>query len=155
VLTFRKNLLLPSSRWRVNCAYPRRQCSQHFATPIWRTSNLITAKPKIYYFHNDITEVLYNAWPKSVAARSKACACSRSLAGIAVSNPAWGMNICLRINVVCHQGKGSVTGRSPVHRSPTKGVCVCVIRCNNNITPKMKRHRRREWVRKTIPSFQY
>jgi hypothetical protein len=103
--------------------------SQKSVLTAFRHTNLKDVKfhyyqPKIYYFHNDITEVLYNAWPKTVAARSKACVCSRSLPGIAVSNPAGGMNICLRMNVVCHQGEFPVTGRSPVQRSPTEDVCV-------------------------------
>ena len=33
--------------------------------------------------------------PVPVAARSKASVCGRSLAGIAGSNPAWGMDVCL------------------------------------------------------------
>jgi len=34
-------------------------------------------------------------WPIPVAVRSKAYACGRSIAGIAVSNPSKGMDVCL------------------------------------------------------------
>jgi len=33
-------------------------------------------------------------YPRRVTARSKACFCGRSLAGIASSNPAGGMDVC-------------------------------------------------------------
>jgi hypothetical protein len=39
-------------------------------------------------------------WPIPVAARSKAWDCGRSLAGIAGSNPAGGMDICV-LCVLC------------------------------------------------------
>ena len=35
------------------------------------------------------------AWPIPVAARSKACVCGRSRAGIVGSNPAWSIDVCL------------------------------------------------------------
>jgi len=64
-----------------------------------------------------------------MAARSKACVCGRSLAGIKGSIPAGGMNACLLLNVVCWQVGASATGRSLVQRSPTEwvwmSVCVC------------------------------
>jgi hypothetical protein len=50
----------------------------------------------------------------------------RSLAGIAVSNPAGGVDVCFK--VVCCQVEGSAKGRSFVQRSPTDcGVSLCVI----------------------------
>jgi hypothetical protein len=45
-----------------------------------------------------------------VAARSKAWSCGRSLAGIAVSNPAGGMDILSLVSVVCYQIEVSATG---------------------------------------------
>ena len=42
------------------------------------------------------TALVYNMYLYcNVAARSKACVCDRSLAGIACSNPTGGMNVCL------------------------------------------------------------
>ena len=38
---------------------------------------------------------IYNTGKIPVAALSKACVCGRSLAGIASSNPAGGMDVCL------------------------------------------------------------
>jgi hypothetical protein len=59
--------------------------------------------------------------PIPVAARSKAWVCGRSLAGIAVSNPAGGMDVCLSlVHVVCCQVKVSASGWSLVRRSPTE-----------------------------------
>ena len=58
-----------------------------------------------------------------MAARSKAWVCGRSLAGIAGSNPARGMNVCV-LRVLCVvEVAGSATGRSLVQRSPTERVC--------------------------------
>jgi hypothetical protein len=34
-------------------------------------------------------------WPISAAVRSKACVCGRSVVGVAGSNPAWGMDVCI------------------------------------------------------------
>jgi hypothetical protein len=66
-----------------------------------------------------------------VAARSKAWDCCRVLAGIADSNPAGGMDVCLLLSVVCCQVEVSATGRSLVQSSPAKrGVCVCVSECD-------------------------
>jgi len=48
-----------------------------------------------------------------VAARTKACVCSRSLAGIVGSNPAGGMDVCCKVEV-------SATSRSLVQRIPTE-----------------------------------
>ena len=56
--------------------------------------------------------------PIAVTLRSKAWVCGRLLAGIAGSNPARGMNVCLFI-VVCFQVDVSVTSRSLVQRSLT------------------------------------
>jgi hypothetical protein len=62
--------------------------------------------------------------PIPVAARSKAWICGRSLAEIAVSNPAgaW-MSV---VNVLCCQVEVSARDRSLVQRSPTECACVCV-----------------------------
>jgi hypothetical protein len=58
-----------------------------------------------------------------VAARSKAWICGRSLAAIAGSNPAGGMDVCC---VLWCQVEVSARGRSLVQRSPTeRGVYEC------------------------------
>jgi hypothetical protein len=65
-----------------------------------------------------------------VAVWSKACVCGRSLAGVAGSIPAGGLDVCRLLSVVCCQVEVSVTGRSLVQRSPTVcglSVCVCEI----------------------------
>ena len=49
-------------------------------------------------------------------ARSKAWVCGRWPSGIAVSNPAWGMDFCL-LGVLCIV---FASGRSRVQRSPTE-----------------------------------
>jgi hypothetical protein len=49
----------------------------------------------------------------------------RPLAGIAGSNPAGKMDVCL-LKVFCCQVEISATGRSLVQRRPTECVCVCV-----------------------------
>jgi hypothetical protein len=55
-----------------------------------------------------------------VAARSKAQVCGRSLAGIAVSNPA-GVHGCLSVvRIVGCQVEVSVSGSLPVERGPTE-----------------------------------
>jgi hypothetical protein len=68
--------------------------------------------------------------PISVAARSNAWVCVRSLAGIAGSNSAGGMFVL--VNVLRCQVEVSVTDRSLVQRSPTEYVSFSVIRCNSN-----------------------
>jgi len=45
----------------------------------------------------------------SVAARSKAWVCCRSLSKIVGSNPAGGKNVCL-VSIVCYQVEVSATG---------------------------------------------
>ena len=50
-----------------------------------------------------------SGWPIPVAARSKAWVCDRPLAGIADSNPAFGMDVSLA-NVVCCQVEVSAAG---------------------------------------------
>ena len=69
---------------------------------------------------------------------SKAWVCDRSLAGIAVSNPAGGGHGCLSlVSVVCCQVEVSVTGRSLVQRGPAEcgvSVCVCDLKNLNNET---------------------
>ena len=43
-----------------------------------------------------------NLWPTAMSAWSKALVCSRSLSGIAGSNPAGDMDVCLSVvSVVC------------------------------------------------------
>ena len=58
-------------------------------------------------------------WPSSVAERSKARVYGRSIAGIADSNPAGGMDgFRFECSVCCHV-EVSATGQSLVQRSPT------------------------------------
>ena len=54
--------------------------------------------------------------PIAATVQSKAWVCGRSLAGIAGSNPARGMDVCLFV-VVCFHVDVSATGRSLVQRS--------------------------------------
>jgi hypothetical protein len=61
----------------------------------------------------------YLKMPIPVAERSKAWVCSRSPAGIAGSNPAEGMDICLLWVLCVCQVEISGTGWSLVQRSPT------------------------------------
>ena len=79
-----------------------------------------------------------------VAARSKAWVCYRSLAGIAGSNPAGGMDVCLLGVLPVLQVGAFATGRSLIQESHTDcGLCVCVcvclcfilsvIRCNSDL----------------------
>ena len=66
--------------------------------------------------------------PIPVAERSKAKTCGRSLAGIAGSDPAGGMEVCLLWVLCVCQVDVSATGWSLVHRSPTDcGVLLYVI----------------------------
>jgi hypothetical protein len=67
-----------------------------------------------------------------VAARSKGWVCYRPLSGIAGSNTARGMDVCL-VSVVYCQVEVPATGRSLVQRSPAL-CCVSLnaIRCNSN-----------------------
>ena len=63
--------------------------------------------------------------PIPVATRSRAWVYGRSLAEIADSNPAGGMDVCL-LSVVCGQVEVSATGRSLVQKSPIEcGVPEC------------------------------
>jgi hypothetical protein len=55
-----------------------------------------------------------------VVVRPKACVCGRSLAVVAGSNPAGGMDVLSPVIVVCCQVEVSATGRSLVQRSPTE-----------------------------------
>jgi hypothetical protein len=69
------------------------------------------------------------AMPIPTAARSKEWVRSRSLAGIAGSNPT-GMYWCLSlVNVVFYQVDFSATGWSLVQRSPTERACLRVCVC--------------------------
>ena len=66
--------------------------------------------------------------PVPVAERSKKSVYGPSLAGIAGSNSAWNMHVCLLLNVVCYHAEVSATSRSLVQSSPTDcGVSLCVI----------------------------
>jgi len=67
--------------------------------------------------------------PIPVASHSKACVCDRPFSGIASSNPAEGMDVCLLTSVVCCQIELSVSVSSLVQRSPKCFVCVCVCHC--------------------------
>ena len=58
--------------------------------------------------------------PTPVAARSKAWACGRSLAGVSGSNPTGGHGYLFLVSVVCCQVEVSATGRSLVQRNPTE-----------------------------------
>jgi hypothetical protein len=54
-----------------------------------------------------------------MTARSKAYVCGRSLAGIAGSNPAKGMDVCLLWMLRVVQAEASATGRSLIQGRPT------------------------------------
>jgi hypothetical protein len=73
--------------------------------------------------------------PISVAVRSKARVCGRTLAGLAGSNPADG---CLSVvSVVCCQVEVCATGRSLVQRSLTDcGVSLRVMKCKITLCKK-------------------
>jgi len=58
-------------------------------------------------FYKIITQFLYPTVP--VAARSKACVCSSSSAGIVVSNPTGGMDVFSVVSIVCFQIEVSAT----------------------------------------------
>jgi len=60
----------------------------------------------------------------TVAARSKAWVCGRSLTGIVGSNPSGGVDICLLL-VLCVVRKRSVC--SSIKRSPTECGCLRVM----------------------------
>ena len=77
----------------------------------------------IKHIQEDILK-LYN---HPVAERSKAWVCSRSHAGIAGSNPAEGMDVCV-VSVVSCQVEVSATGRSLVQSPTNCGVSLCVIK---------------------------
>jgi hypothetical protein len=63
-----------------------------------------------------------------MAAQTKAWVCGRSLAGIAGSNPAGGIDGLSVVNVVCCQVEVSATRCSLVQRGPTDcGVCLSVM----------------------------
>ena len=78
---------------------------------------------RTYKFYASGCEVL----PIPVAERMKATVCGRSLAGIAGSNLAGGMDLCLAI-VVFFQVQICTPNKSPVQRSPTDcDVSLCLI----------------------------
>ena len=66
-------------------------------------------------------------WPIPVAPRSKKWDYDRSLVGIAGSNPALTMKVCL-VNVVCWIEE-SASDQSPIQRNVTKCMSFCVISC--------------------------
>jgi hypothetical protein len=68
-------------------------------------------------------------WPISVAVRSKAGVCGRSLAGIVVSNPTGGMDICLLPVLYVFRW----TSLCPTEFDVFVCVSLSVIRCNNNL----------------------
>jgi hypothetical protein len=80
----------------------------------------------ILLLHTSIIIMPHNCvWlPVPVTARSKAWICGRSLAGIAGSNPARGMDVCLSWVVFCHV-EDSATSWSLVQRSHTDWWVVC------------------------------
>jgi hypothetical protein len=59
-----------------------------------------------------------NLEPIPASARSKTWVCGRSFAGIAGSNPAEGMDVCLLLSVVCCQVQVSTSGWLLVQRNP-------------------------------------
>jgi hypothetical protein len=76
---------------------------------------------------------LYLQQPVPVAARARKWVCGRLLAGIAVSNPAGGLEACFLWVMYC-QVEISATGRFLVQGSSTECVCVCGIN-NGTLDP--------------------
>jgi hypothetical protein len=64
-----------------------------------------------------------------VGARSKAWVCRRSLVGIAGSNPAGGMDVCL-LSVWCVVRYRSLLPADPSSRGVLSHVCVCFLECD-------------------------
>ena len=74
-----------------------------------------------------------------VAGRSKVWVCDRSLAGIAGSNPAWRMRVCLFKCRACGQVEVSAMGPSLVQRSPTEcGGYECDLETSSTRRPSPK-----------------
>ena len=72
------------------------------------TTVLVLLTKIIYFSLNFLCVTLIMRVPAD--ATSKACVCGHSLAGIAGSNPAGGMDVCLSVvSVVCCQVEVSVT----------------------------------------------
>ena len=69
--------------------------------------NIITAKIMSWF----LVTLYYSrsGWPIPVVARSKAWVCGRSLAGIAGSNPAVGIDLCSECRVLSRRGIGPIT----------------------------------------------
>jgi len=63
-------------------------------------------------------------WPISLAVLSKAYVCGRSIATIAGSNPAVGVDVRLSCSLCVVKVAASVTDRLLVQRSPIGRVCV-------------------------------
>ena len=75
-----------------------------------------------------------------MAARSVAGFCGRSLAGIAGSNPAGGMDVCFFVSVVYGQVVVSASGSSLLQRSPTEcGMSECDLETSTMKRPRPTR----------------
>jgi hypothetical protein len=93
-----------------------------------------------YYFRELVRRILLNAvclikHGKKlilVAARSKACACGRSSAGITGSNPTVGMNVSL-LSLLSFVRYRSLPRADPSSRGVLLCERVCVVRCNSNL----------------------
>jgi hypothetical protein len=106
-----------------------------------------------YVLQGTIINNLSYAWyliPIPVATRSNAWVCSRSLTGIAGSNPAVHMDMSL-VSVACCQGEVSPTGRSLIQRSPTE----CVVSECDRGTWTMRRPRGCRAMRKSKIWYNY
>jgi hypothetical protein len=114
-----------SSKWPFSFWFPYQNSIS--TLPLPHTCYML--RPLI--LHNFIIPIIFdksnNHEPIPVAARSKAWVCDCSLAGIAGSNSAGGMDVCLSLwSVVYCQVEVSASGWSPVQRSPTEsGVSEC------------------------------
>ena len=89
----------------------------------------------VYVSYENRTHVYYllpHTLPMSVAGRSNTWVCWRTLPGIAGTNSAGGMDVCLFWVVCCHVDIPD-TGGYPVQEIlPSLCVCLNVIRCRNN-----------------------
>ena len=74
---------------------------------------------------SQVSQYLIQSKPVPGAARSKASACGRSLAGTAGSNPTWGMDVCCECCVLSGRGLCEGADHSSTGVLPTV-VCRCV-----------------------------
>jgi hypothetical protein len=93
-----------------------------------------------------------------VAARSKAWAFGRALAGIVGSNPTESTDVCLFWVFECCQVEVSATDWSVVQRSPTEcGVSECDLQTSKRRRPRPDRGccatGKKMFFRKTVPTF--